>query len=138
MEGRYMKDGLYIVQYGTKVYMSGKHHSQDGIPFEDPNGYIEWLLNNKRHREDGPAVEYAYGTKEWWLNGKYHREDGPAIECTDGDKYWYLDNKLLEVIPQYVLENYMKANNLILAHLLTDPDPLVRESASKYKWKEVV
>jgi hypothetical protein len=30
----------------------------------------------------------------------------------------------------------MKANNLTLAHLLTDPDPLVRESAEKYKWKE--
>jgi hypothetical protein len=43
-----MKDGLYIDEYGTKI----------------------WYLNGELHREDGPAIEYTKGDKEWWLNGK--------------------------------------------------------------------
>jgi hypothetical protein len=73
--------------------------------------------------------------EEWLKEGKFHREDGPAV-IWRGLRVWYLNGKFLEIIPKHILENYMKANNLILAHLLTDPDPLVRESASKYEWKE--
>jgi hypothetical protein len=47
---------------------------------------------------------------------------------------WYIMGKELKTIPKYVLNNYMKVNNYTLAHLLTDSDPLVRESAQKYKW----
>jgi hypothetical protein len=111
-----MKNGLYVDEDGTKY----------------------WYLNGKLHKEDGPAVEYVDGTKHWCLNGKLHREDGPAIEYADGGKAWYLHNKRLYVIPQEVLLNYMKTNKLILALLLTDPDPLVRESTMKYKWKEAI
>jgi hypothetical protein len=87
--------------------------------------------------KNGKHVD-IFGDKLWYLNGKLHREDGPAWECTNRAKYWYLNDKQLETIPKYVLANYMKANNLTLAHLLTDPDPIVRESASRYKWEEVV
>jgi hypothetical protein len=54
-----------------------------------------WYLDGKRHREDGPAIEHANGYKAWYLNGKCHREDGPAIERANGDKFWYIDDKRL-------------------------------------------
>jgi hypothetical protein len=87
---------------------------------------------------ENKAIEHDRGFKIYYLNGECHREDGPAVEYPNGEKWWFLNDKYLKIIPQYVLENYMKANNLTLAHLLTDPDPIVRESASKYKWEEVV
>jgi hypothetical protein len=49
-----------------------------------------------------------------------------------------LNGERLKIIPKEVLLNYTKTNNLTLAHLLIDPDPLIRESAMKYKWEEVV
>jgi hypothetical protein len=110
-----MKNELCVEEYGTK----------------------EWYLNGRLHRKDGPAIEYPDGRKEWYINGERHREDGPAIE-QNGTKRWYLNGRLLETLPQDMLINYMKVNNYIVSHLLIDPDPLVRESASKYKWKEVV
>jgi hypothetical protein len=68
---------------------------------------------------DGPAVEGGLNLpSEWWFDG-----------------VWYLGGKYGS-IPQYVLENYMRVNNYTLAHLLTDPDPLVRKSVEKYKWEE--
>jgi hypothetical protein len=104
----------------------------------DRFGNKRWYKNGKLHREDGPAVEYANGTKVWCLNGKLHREDGPAFESADGSKKWFLNDRLLGyAIPKYVLIDYMKVNNHALAHLLIDPDPLVRKSVSKYKWKEL-
>jgi hypothetical protein len=117
MEGSSMKNGLHI-----------------------DNRYKDksWHLNDKLHREEGPTIEYSDGRKWWYLNGKPHRTDGPAIERADGRKEWYMNGKLLHILPQDVLINYMKANNYTLAHLLTDPDLLVRNSASKYTWKEVV
>jgi hypothetical protein len=91
------------------------------------------------HREDGPAVEWTEDRyREWWINGQLHREDGPAVEWSGVGRAWYLNNVRLELIPKDVLVNYMKANALTLAHLLIDPDPVIRESASKYEWKEIV
>jgi hypothetical protein len=138
MAGGSMKNGFTINQYGTKEWWSNdKRHREDGPAIEYVNGSKFWYLNDKRHREDGPAVEFADGDKYWYLNDKLHREDGPAIECASGSKEWYLNGKKLSFIPKYVLLNYMKAKSLTLAHLLTDSDPLVRESTMKYKWKEV-
>jgi hypothetical protein len=97
-----------------------------------------WFLNDKFHHKDEPSIQFADGYKAWYLKGMRHRENGPAVEHGDGFKEWYLNGKSLKIIPQEVLINYMKANNYTLAHLLTDPDPLVRESVSKYEWKEVV
>jgi hypothetical protein len=57
---------------------------------------------------DGLHVD-EHGVKRWYKNGLLHRD----------------------------LINYMKANNFTLAHLLTDPDPLVRKSVEEYEWKEV-
>jgi hypothetical protein len=134
-----MKSGRYIDHDRTiKWYLNDKLHREEGPAVEYANGLLIWYKNGKLHREGGPAVEYSDGTKQWFLNGKYHREDGPAIEYTDGSKAWYVEGKELEIIPQEVLENYMKVNNYTLAHLLTDPDPLVRESIMKYKWEEVI
>jgi hypothetical protein len=103
-------------------------------------GDLFWFIKSEpdiHHREDGPAVERVDGTKEWFFYNKRHREDGPAIEHTDGSKKWYLKGEELKLkLPKYILINYMKANNLTVAHLFTDPDPLVRKSVSKYKWKE--
>jgi hypothetical protein len=114
-------------------------HREDGPAVEHKHGSGEWYLNGKRHREDGPAIEYTSGAREWYLNGKLHRIDGPAIERVNSThRSWYVEGKELNIIPKYILVNYMKANNLTLAHLLTDPDPLVRKSTTKYKWKEAI
>jgi hypothetical protein len=141
MEGSSMKNGLYngllIDKYGDKRwYLNGNLHREDGPAIEEVDGTKFWYLNGERHREDGPAV-INNESKLWYKDGTLHREDGPAVELASGDKAWYLNDKQLEIIPQEVLINYMKANNLTLAHLLTDPDPLIRKSASKYEWKEV-
>ena len=63
-----------------------------------------------------------------------HRIDGPAIEWGNGDKEWVANDKRLKTLTKQLLINYMKLNNLTLAHLLTDPDDVVRKSAEKYKW----
>ena len=81
-------------------------------------------------------VKYQY----WYKDDKYHRVDGPAyIEYyEDGQvscQRWYKDGKQLTTIPKHMLETYMQTNNLTVAHLLTDEDEVVRNSASKYKWK---
>jgi hypothetical protein len=134
-----MKNGFNINQYGTKEWWSNdKLHREDGPALENKIGTKGWYINGRLHREDGPAIERANGDKEWYLNGKRHREDGPAVERGGRSRFWFLNDERLEIIPQYVLFNYMKANNLTLAHLLTDPDPLVRKSVEEYKWKEVV
>jgi hypothetical protein len=103
----------------------------------DDWGDSYWYLNDLYHREDGPAVVEEDGHKEWWIEGKKHRTDGPAVEYLNGSKYWYLNNQRLDIIPQDVLINYMKANNYTLAHLYTDSDPFVRASVVKYKWEDV-
>jgi hypothetical protein len=162
MEGSSMKNGLNVDKYGNKYwylndkrhredgpaiewingakywYLNGQLHREGGPAVEEADGSKKWYLNGQLHREGGPAVEYVNGSKYWYLNGQLHREGGPAVEEADGTKKWYLNDKHLKIIPQYVLINYMKANNFTLAHLLTDPDPLVRESVGKHKWKEVV
>jgi hypothetical protein len=155
------KDIIEVVEYleQTIHFLNGKIHREDGPAVERTNGSKEWRINGRLHRvdgpavintngdklwykegalhrEDGPAVELADGRKEWRINGGWYREDGPAIIWPDGKKEWITKrNRTLRIIPKYVLEAYMKANNYTLAHLLTDPDPLVRKSASKYKWE---
>ena len=71
------------------------------------------------------------------LSKLLHRENGPAQEYANGDKHWWRNDIYLEVIPKQMLVNYMKANDLTLAHLLTDPDPVVRDSASLYDWSSL-
>ena len=66
-----------------------------------------------------------------------HRVDGPAYEGSDGSKYWYLNGKHITKLTKKMLINYMKANNYILAHLLTDPESIVREATLKYM-KEMI
>jgi hypothetical protein len=103
----------------------------------DDRGTKHWYLNGKHHRDDGPAIESANGTKHWYLNGRRHRINGPAYDRADGTKEWWINGQQLDIIPQEVLFNYMKANNLTPAHLLTDPDPVVRKSAEKYESEKI-
>jgi hypothetical protein len=138
-----MKNGLYIENDGTKAwYLNGKRHREDGPAIEWSDGRKWWITNGLFHREDGPAIERFAGTKVWYLNGKVHRADGPAIVGRELCEWWIDGEEFHEsgdrFLPQNVLINYMKANNYTLAHLLTDPDPLVRKSATKYEWKEVI
>jgi hypothetical protein len=105
-------------------------------PTKDEWGNLD-LNSITFHRIDGPAIEYANGTKQWWINNELHRIDGPAVEQADGSKEWYVNDNQLYLLPKKVLIHYMKANNLTLTHLLTDPDPLIRKSASKYKWRDL-
>jgi hypothetical protein len=105
----------------------------------------EWNRSDDVSNRNGLYID-ANGDKEWYLNGKLHREDGPAVvyspvEWDDGvftylPSFWYLNDERLKVIPQHVLINYMKANDLTLAHLLTDPDTLVRSSAEQCNWSD--
>ena len=100
--------------------------------------YLDGSILNKEdhskqlHRVDGPAIEWADGDKSWYLNGEFHRIDGPAIEWADGYKAWYLNGEHITKLTKDILINYMKSNNYILAHLLTDPESIVREAAFKY------
>jgi len=99
----------------------------------------EWgrnLRDRCLHREDGPAKEYEDGTKAWFLNNKRHREDGPAIEYgDDGGGDWYINGWRIIKLNKTQLTKYMKLKNLMLAHLLLDPDPIIRESANNIKWE---
>ena len=78
---------------GTRYYLNGKLHREDGPAVEYPDGTKSWYLNGKLHRTDGPAIEYANGTKCWWVDGKRHRTDGPALEHANGDKEWLVNDK---------------------------------------------
>jgi hypothetical protein len=132
-----MKNGRIIDDNGTKHwYLNGIKHRIDGPAMEDPAGNKWWYQDGDLHRTDGPAIHYVNGEKHWYVKGQRHREDGPAIEYEDGTKEWYLyGQEYRDIIPQYALLNYMKLNNLTLALLLTDPDPVVRKSTDKYKWE---
>jgi len=112
---------------------NGKLHRLDGPALIIPDGTKVWFKHGKMHRKDGPAAENPHGFKIWSINGKKHREDGPAFEHPDGFNKWYIDNQQIKLLPKKILLKYMKANNYQLIHLLTDPDPIVRESAMKYK-----
>jgi hypothetical protein len=95
----------------------------------------------KLHREDGPAIEFADGYRAWYVNGRLHREDGPAIEDAERSSFWcswYLNGKSLVTLTKEQLTKYMETYNLSIVHLLTDSDEMVRTSAAKYDWKEVV
>jgi hypothetical protein len=124
-----------ILHDGTTVYQKQGDitHREDGPAVIWPSGIKEWYIDSKHHRVDGPAIESPNG-RQWLIEGMRHREDGPAIEGFNKQPEWYLNDKKLRIIPKYILINYMKANNLTVAHLFTDPDPLVRKSVSKYKW----
>lgn len=37
-----------------------------------------------------------------------------------------------------MLEAYIQTNNVVESHLLIDPDPVVRGSANKYRWKRTL
>jgi hypothetical protein len=155
-----MKTGHIIDIFGDKYWLlDDVYHRENGPAIEDADGNKEWWVKGRKHRADGPAIEWMDGTKEWWVNGKRHRldgpasegpinywynnglrhrDDGPAVEWQNGIKEWYFKGTHLKYsIPKRILLNYIKANNLTVAHLLTDLDPLVRKSASKYKWEKV-
>ena len=120
-----MKDGLH-----TYYYKNGSVK------------YQKWYKDSKFHREDGPAFISYYedgsvAYQQWCRDGMYHREDGPAqiAYYEDGSieyQEWYKDGKHLRTICKDMLDAYMKANNVTPAHLFTDPDQLVRNSASIY------
>ena len=129
-----MKDKYYYSDGSTssEIDYSKQLHRVDGPAIEHSNGTKYWYLNGRCHRVDGPAIEYSNGTKFWYLNGRYHRVDGPAYEGSDGSKAWYLNGEHITKLTKDQLINYMKSNNYILAHLLTDPESMVREAALKY------
>ena len=131
------EDGSAIEQYNGDKYwfINDKLHREDGPAIEHIDGTNEWYINGKLHREDGPAIEQYNGDKWWYINGKRHREDGPAVEYSDGVKSWYINDELIYELTKKQLTKYMKLNNYTLAHLLTDPDDVVRKSAEKFKWK---
>jgi hypothetical protein len=78
---------------GTKRWLKGQLHREDGPAIEMANGAKGWYRNGLLHREDGPSIELADGTKGWHRNGKLHREDGPAEEYADGDKVWWINGE---------------------------------------------
>ena len=76
-------------------------------------------------------------------NGELHREDGPADiwyyeNGLISSQCWYKDGKELKVIPKYMLEAYMKSNDIKLVELLTSNNKVVLKSVNRYKWKEVI
>jgi len=105
---------------------------KDKFYYSDGSTSSEKDYSKELHRIDGPAIEWADGYKAWYLNGEFHRIDGPAIEHSNGDKSWYLNGEHITKLTKDILINYMKSNNYILAHLLTDPESMVREAALKY------
>jgi len=115
-------------------WLHGRPHREDGPAVEYADGHREWYLNGMRHRKDGPAIEYTSGYKYWYVDDKLHREDGPAVEGVDGHREWYIDDGRLFILTKKHLIRYMKANNLTIAHLLTDSDEIVRVSVAKYDW----
>jgi len=91
-----------------------------------------WVLNDKTyHRVHGPAIERADGHKEWYQNGICSREDGPAIERASGKKEWYINGCFRRSLNKDYLIKYMELNKLNVAHLLTDPDDVLRNSATR-------
>jgi hypothetical protein len=123
----YHKDGTT----SSECYPSKALHRTDGPAIEFADGGKEWWVDGKRHRVDGPACEYAEGSKYWYVNGKCHRVDGPAVEYANGYKEWWVNGSQPISLTKQLLINYMKLNNLTLAHLLTDPDDMLRKSAEK-------
>ena len=91
----------------------------------------QWSSNDTYHREDGPAIERADGHKEWYQNGICSREDGPAIERASGKKEWYINGCFRRSLNKDYLIKYMELNKLNVAHLLTDPDDVLRNSATR-------
>jgi len=72
-----------------------------------------------------------------WAWGTYHREDGPAIEYRNISRRWYRDGKRLYKLDRAYLTRYMELKGLTIAHLLLDPDPMVRTSAEEIiDWTE--
>jgi hypothetical protein len=131
-----LRSGCTKYQDGLEEwYEDGKLHRINGPAVEGADGSRLWYQNGILHRIDGPAIEYLNGMKGWFFEGQRHRIDGPAVEW-EFSREWYLRGERLEIIPQLVLVAYMKTNKLEVAHLLIDNDPLVRKSASKYKWEE--
>jgi hypothetical protein len=128
-----------MIKHGYKYHYKydGKNvlHRVDGPAVEGDDGSKHWYVNGRRHREDGPATEEPNGRKFWYINDMLHREDGPAIEV-EGHRGWFLNGKQLRTLTKEHLIKYMEANNLTIAHLLTDPNEIVRTSAAKYKWKK--
>lgn len=102
--------------------------------YKDGGTLHYWDWKRIVHRIDGPAIELADGEKRWFIDGECHREYGPAIESADGEKKWYLNGKRIKFLSKKALLKYMELNNLTIAHLLTDPDPIVKKSADKCKW----
>jgi hypothetical protein len=129
-----LRSGCTKYQDGLEEwYEDGKLHRIDGPAIIEPNGVRRWYQNGMLHRIGGPAIEYSSAMKGWFFEGQRHRIDGPAVEW-ELSREWYLHGERLEIIPQDVLINYMKANNLEVIHLLVDNDPLVRKSVDKYNW----
>jgi len=111
------------------------YHREDGPAIMWHDGHNDWYIDGKLHREGAPAREWPDGHREWWVNGKRHREDGPAVEYANGFKHWYRNDKSLKFLGRAYLTRYMELKNLTVAHLLLDDDPMIRENASKTRWK---
>ena len=126
----YYKDGTTSSEHDRSKAL----HRTDGPAIEYADGDKIWYVDGKLHRTGGPAVEQANGRRSWYVDGKLHRTDGPAVEHTNGKRSWYVYGKELKTLTKKSLIIHMKANNLTPAHLLTDPDDMLRESAEKYKW----
>jgi len=67
-----------------------------------------------------------------------HREDGPAVEFAEGGQYWFVDDTLLLVLTKEYLVKYMELKDFTVAHLLTDSNEMIRNSAAKYDWNDLV
>ena len=80
---------------------------------------------SKFYHKDGTTSSECYPSKA------LHRTDGPAIEFADGGKEWWVNGSQPISLTKQLLINYMKLNNLTLAHLLTDPDDMLRKSAER-------
>ena len=94
----------------------------------DPDGVLNWYLNELLHRENGPAVLWPDGTQFWYLNGLLHRTDGPAYICPTFPtvtQFWYLNGTKLNVEQvntyKYLLECPLKKLPLYLENQLFIP-----------------
>ena len=148
-----MKDGLHIEYYADgsvhlhKWYKDGELHREDAPAYTYfyPGGggpyQQEWWKDGKANKDDGPAyiVYYEDGSvkiHQWIVGSRTTRVDGPAWVAyyKDGsveETQWWKDDKQLDSIPKEMLEAYMKANNVTVTDLFTDPDELVRTSAQQ-------
>jgi len=90
------------------------------------------------HREDGPAYEEPFGYKAWWINDNRHREDGPDRIYLSGKEEWWMNNVQLTKLDKEYLIKYMEHKGLTVAHLLLDPDLMIRNSANEINWREVI